>query len=235
MKYILVVDDEPSVLHVLHRGLTRKGFEVRDATNGEETLRLLSATLPDLLLLDVMLPDQDGFTLCRTIREQGYITLPILLLTARDQVSDKIAGFNEGADDYITKPFNFEELIAHIRAALRRVEGVPRLPEQMRVDDLFLDTRRRQVWRGERLISLTKREYDLLELLMQHVGQVLPKERIFERVWGYENGTGWEVTKVYINYLRTKLNEGGRPNLIHTIRGVGYLLKAEAHSSESLR
>lgn len=235
MKRILVVDDEPVARHTLHRGLTYKGFEVREAATGAETLNQLALNLPDLLLLDVMLPDRDGLALCRTIREQGYLVLPILLVTAKDEARDKIAGLDEGADDYITKPFDFEELVARIRAALRRVEEVPRLPEKMRVGDLFLDTRQRRVWRGARLIELTKKEYDLLEMLMQNAGLVLTKERIFERVWGYDNDcdTGWEIVKVYINYLRTKLNQGGMPNLIQTRRGVGYVLRSDACAIES--
>ena len=234
MKRILVVDDEPSLLCVLHQGLMDKGFEVKDAANGAEALRYLAASFPDLVLLDAMLPDWDGFELCGLIREQGYITLPILLLTARSNVCDKIAGLNEGADDYITKPFDFDELLAHIRAALRRLEGIPRLPEKICVDDLLLDTRLRHVWRGKRSIELTRREYDLLELLMQNAGQVLTKERIFERIWGYENTTGWEIIKVYINYLRAKLNQGGRPDLIQAIRGVGYLLSPNGHTGKSV-
>lgn len=232
MRQILVVDDEPSVLHILHRGLTLKGFTVRDATNGEEAFHQLASHFPDLLLLDVMLPDKDGFTLCRMIREEGYTTLPILLLTAKDDVHDKIIGLDEGADDYITKPFDFEELIAHIRAALQRSEGVSHFPEKLCIGDLFLDTQRRQVWRGAKAIELTKREYEVLELLAQNAGRVLTKERIFERVWGYNNDTSLEVIKVYINYLRAKLNEGGLPNLIHVVRGVGYMLKGEASINE---
>ncbi len=228
MKRILLVDDEPSILSFLKRGLLYKGFEVLEAANGEEALHQLERGSPDLVLLDVILPDQNGFELCRAIREQGYVSLPVLMLTAKDEVSDKIAGLDGGADDYITKPFDFEELVAHIRAALRRVEGVPHLLERIQINDLLIDTRSRLVWRGKRQVELTKKEYDLLELLAQNAGQVLTKERIFERVWGYDNDAGLEVIKVYINYLRAKLNEGGKADLIHAVRGVGYILKSEA-------
>ena len=228
MKRILVVDDEPSIQRFLKCGLTHEGFDVREALTGAEALHQLRTSFPDLILLDVMLPDRDGFDLCRSIREQGYVTLPILLLTAKDEVSDKIEGLNDGADDYITKPFDFEELIAHIRAALRRVAEVPRLPEKIFISDLIRDTRSRHVWRGRKQIELTRREYDLLELLARNAGRVLTKERIFERIWGYDNDAGLEVIKVYINYLRAKLNEGGEADPIQAVRGVGYMFKVDA-------
>jgi two-component system response regulator MprA len=147
------------------------------------------------------------------------------MLTARDELTDKIAGLNSGADDYITKPFDFEELVARIRAALRRAESLQPLLQIIEVGDMIIDNAAHQVTRAGKLIELTRREYDLLELLAQNVGCVLTKERIFERVWGYDNEAGLEVIKVYINYLRTKLNSDDQPNLIHAIRGVGYMLK----------
>jgi two-component system response regulator MprA len=232
MKRILVVDDEGAIRGFLKRGLQYKGFDVLEASTGAEALRQLRLGSPDLVLLDVVLPDANGFDLCRSIREDGYVVLPIILLTARDEVSDKIAGLDEGADDYITKPFDFAELLAHIRAALRRIEGVPHLAVHIQVGDLLLDRKSRRVWRGNRQIDLTKKEYDLLELLAQNAGQVLTKERIFERVWGYDNDAGLEVIKVYINYLRAKLNAGGKADLIQAVRGVGYTLKAGELSQE---
>lgn len=227
MKHLLVVEDEPQIRQFLKRGLSYKGFEVIEAGNGEEALRCVEEQLPDLVVLDIMLPDLDGLEVCRRLRMLGDVTLPILMLTARDEITDKITGLECGADDYITKPFDFEELVARIRAALRRVEGVPHLAQKIQVGDLLLDTATRQAWRGDVQLDLTRREYDLLELLALHAGQVLTKNQIFERVWGYDNEAGLEIIKVYINYVRTKLNVGDRPNVIHAVRGIGYTLKPE--------
>ena len=224
-KRILIVEDEEPILQFLQRGLTYKGFETIAAVNGEEALRAVHDDAPDLVVLDVMLPDFDGIEVCRYLRSMGNETLPILMLTARDEATDKITGLNSGADDYITKPFDFEELVARIRAALRRVESAQSLIQTLEVGDLVIDVAAHQVTRAGKLVELTRREYDLLELLAQNVGCVLPKERIFERVWGYDNEAGLEVIKVYINYLRSKLNDDDRPDLIHAIRGVGYMLK----------
>jgi two-component system response regulator MprA len=159
------------------------------------------------------------------LRAEGKETLPVLMLTAKDDLSDKINGLDSGADDYITKPFDFEELLARIRAGLRRVETTAQSHQELRVGDLVLDTAAREVWRGDRLIELTAREYNLLELLVRHSGQVLTKEIIFERIWGYDNEAGLDIIKVYINSLRSKLNVGDKPDIIHTVRGVGYVLK----------
>jgi|SwirhisoilCB2_FD_contig_31_18458106_length_978_multi_9_in_0_out_0_1 two-component system response regulator MprA len=230
MKRILAVDDETPIRSFLKRGLEYKGFDVLEASTGEEALQQLRTSSPDLLLLDVVLPDVDGMTLCRAIREEGYTTLPILMLTAKDEISDKIAGLDDGADDYITKPFDFLELLAHIRAAFRRVEDVAHLDTRIQVGDVSLDTRSRLAWREGQLLELTKKEYDLLELLARNAGQVLTKTRIFERIWGYDNDAGLEVIKVYINYLRAKLNAGGKPDLIQAVRGVGYTLRADEYA-----
>lgn len=234
MKRILVVDDEAPVRHFLRRGLEDAGFCVVEAATGEEALQQIRASAPDVMLLDIMLPDIDGIILCRMVREKGYTSLPILLVTAKDTVSDKITGLNGGADAYITKPFDFAELLAHIRAALRRIEGVAHLSARAQVGDLLVDTRSRRVWRGEEEIELTKTEYDLLELLAQNNGQVLTRERIFERVWGYDTDVGLEIIKVYINYLRAKLNRDGKADLIHTIRGIGYMLCSPQNASADL-
>lgn len=225
MKRILVVEDEPDLADALSLGLSYKGFTVQVAPNGKAALERIRTSPQDMVLLDVMLPDMDGFEVCRRLRDMSERVFPILLLTARDGVKDKIAGFDSGADDYITKPFDFEELLAHIRAGLRRFIGNARSARKMTVRDLSLDSETRQVWREGCSIELTKREYELLELLMQNAGHVLTKERIFERIWGYDNPAGFEVIKVYINYLRVKINIDGRPDLIHTVRGVGYVLK----------
>ena len=226
MKRILVVEDEPQIAHFLRRGLTYKGFEVLIAPSGEQALEAMQAFAPDLVVLDILLPDMDGYEVCRRLRASYDTALQILILTAKDDLSDKVVGLDSGADDYMTKPFVFEELLARIRAALRRVEARTRQAQKIRVGDLTIDTAARQVWRAGTSIELTVREFDLLELLAQHAGQVLPKGLIFERIWGYDNKAGLEVIKVYINYLRAKLNEGGKSDMISTVRGVGYMLKA---------
>jgi DNA-binding response OmpR family regulator len=225
-KRILVVEDEPQIAHTLRRGLIYKGFEVMIAPSGEQALEAMQEFAPDLVLLDILLPDMNGYDVCRRLRADQDKTLQILILTAKDELSDKIIGLDSGADDYITKPFVFEELLARIRAALRRVEATTKQAREIRVGDLTVDTAARQVWRAGTSIELTTREYDLLELLAQHAGQVLSKELIFERIWGYDNEAGLEIIKVYINYLRAKLNKGGQPDMISTVRGVGYRLKA---------
>ncbi len=225
MKRILLVDDEPQIANFIQRGLTYKGFEVTIASRGEQALDSVRDAPPDLVLLDVMLPDLSGWEVCRRLRAAGDRTLPILMLTARDSLPDKVSGLDSGADDYITKPFDFDELVARIRAGLRRVEGQNRSYQKLQIANLTLDTVSRQVWRAGLPVELTAREYNLLELLLQHAGQVLTKEVIFERVWGYDNEAGLEVIKVYINYLRAKLNFGQQSDLIQTVRGVGYILK----------
>ncbi len=225
MKQILVVEDEPAITHFLTRGLTDTGFAVTVASCGEQALRAIEQGSPDLVLLDIRLPDLDAYEVCRRVRAEGYTNMSVLMLTAKDEVADKITGLESGADDYITKPFTFEELVARIRAALRRLEYQTSPKRRIQVADLILDTAARQVWRGGRAIELTACEYNLLDLLMVHAGQVLTKEIIFVRVWGYDHEAGLDIIKVYINYLRSKLNAGGRPNLIHTVRGVGYVLR----------
>lgn len=226
--HILVVEDEPQIAHILKRGLTYKGFEVAIATSGKAGIENIQHSPQDLVVLDVILPDIDGFEVCHRLRSIGYKSLPILMLTAKDGVGDKIAGLDSGADDYITKPFDFEELLARIRAGLRRAMTKTRPTLRIKVEDVTLDLETRQVWRGGHLLAFTKREFDLLELLAQNAGRVLTKDRIFERVWGYDNEAGLEVIKVYMNYVRAKLNAGGKPDLIHAVRGVGYTLKRES-------
>jgi two-component system, OmpR family, response regulator MprA len=223
MWHLLVVEDEPDIARVLEKGLTYKGFGVTVARSGEAALSQLREGRPDLILLDVMLPDLDGFELCRRIRAMGHTSLPILMLTARDAQADKIAGLDCGADDYITKPFDFEELLARIRAALRRVGEQSLSPSKLEVADVLIDPVTRQVWRGGDPLELTVREYELLELLVRNAGLVLTKGQIFDQVWGDDNDVGWEVVKVYVNLLRAKLNAGGKADLIHTVRGIGYM------------
>jgi DNA-binding response OmpR family regulator len=226
MKRILVVEDEPCIASVLSCGLTFQGFAVQVATSGEAALENMRICPQDLVLLDVMLPDMNGFEVCRRLRDMEDKALPIFMLTARDEVKDKIIGLDSGADDYITKPFDFDELVARIRAGLRRVMRTHQTMHKLVVDDLVLDTQARQVWRSGDALELTKREYDLLELLMRNSGHVLTKGCIFEHVWGYDSEAGLEVIKVYMNYIRAKRNAGGKHDLIHAVRGVGYVLKA---------
>jgi DNA-binding response OmpR family regulator len=194
-------------------------------SRGEQALQTIQRGSPNLVLLDRLLPDLDGCEVCHRLRTSGHTELPVVLLTAKAMVADKIAGLECGADDYITKPFDFEELVARIQAALHRRQDQTRPNQRLQVADLTLDTAARQVWGRDRAIELTAREYNLLELLAVQAGQVLTKETIFERVWGDENEAGLDIIKVAINSLRSKLNTGGRPDLIQSVRGVGYLLR----------
>jgi len=218
---ILVVDDEVEVADFLRRGLLYKGYVVDVAYDGKTALDTARERPPDLVILDVMLPELDGLQVCERLRAAGNV--PIIMLTARDAVADKVAGLDSGADDYVTKPFSFEELLARIRAALRR--HAPTQSEILRVADLVINVASREVSRGGRPVELTAREFDLLEFLARNVGRVVTKEQIFDRVWGYEFEVESDAVRVYISYLRDKLNQGGLPDLIHTLRGVGYMLK----------
>ena len=226
MKCILTVEDEPEVARALTRGLRQEGFEVMTARNGNEAFTKMKSGEPDLVLLDVALPDIDGFEVCRYLREMKKRPFPIFMLSARNAVADKIKGLDAGADDYITKPFNIEELLARVRSGMRRVGEFTHQTEHITIGDLILDTTSQQAWRAGELLELTRKEYSLLELLAKNAGQVLTRSFIFDRVWGWDSEASWEVIKVYINYLRTKLNAGGKPNLIHAIRGIGYVLRS---------
>src|SRR5579884_2481328 len=228
MKRILAVEDEIDIGNVLRLGLSQEGFNVVVARSGREALDTESRNRSDLVLLDVMLPDIDGFEVCRCLRAQRNRLLPILMLSARSELKDKVKGLNCGADDYIAKPFDFEELLARIRAALRRVdrvEGVRREARTICIGDIVLDVAARQVWRAGEPLELSRKEYDLLELLARNAGQVLTRSCIFEHIWGWDSEAGWEVVKVYIRYLRKKLNLAGKPDPIHAIRGIGYVLR----------
>jgi two-component system response regulator MprA len=217
---ILVVDDEPAVRESLGRALRLDGYEVELASDGREGLRKARAGAPDAIVLDVLMPSIDGIQVCRELRAGGD-GVPVLMLTARDGVSDRVAGLDAGADDYLVKPFALEELQARLRALLRRTAPGGLLE----FEGLSLDTRTRDVHRGERRVELTRTEFELLRLFLEHPRQVLTRSQIFERVWGYDFGHASNSLEVYVGYLRRKLEAGGEPRLIHTVRGVGYSLR----------
>jgi two-component system response regulator MprA len=220
---VLVVDDEPAVRESLERVLRHDGFEVDVAADGREAIRRLAVVRPDAVLLDVLMPQLDGLEVCRRMRDTGDRT-PVLMLTARDAVSDRVAGLDAGADDYLSKPFALEELLARLHALLRRT-GWETDRQVLRFSDLELDPGVHEVNRGGRPIELTRTEYLLLELFLHHPRQVLTREVIFDRVWGYDFGPSSNSLEVYVGYLRRKTEAEGEPRLLHTIRGVGYVLK----------
>jgi two-component system, OmpR family, response regulator MprA len=222
---ILVVDDERAVRDSLRRALELQGYEVELASDGAEALERLAANgQPDAVVLDILMPGIDGLEVCRQIRRRGD-SVPVLMLTARDAVGDRVEGLDAGADDYVVKPFALEELLARIRALLRRAS--PTSDGVLRFGDLELDTGTREVRRGGDKIELTRTEFNLLELFMVNPRQVLTRSIIFERVWGYDFGFASNSLDVYIGYLRRKTEAGGKPRLIHTVRGVGYALRGE--------
>ena len=222
----MVVDDEPAVREAIERILRMGGFEVELAADGREAIRRQAAAPADAMLLDVLMPYVDGLEVCRHLRDAGDRT-PILMLTARDDVSDRVAGLEAGADDYLPKPFALDELLARVRALLRR-SGWSGERRVLRFEDLELDTLAHEVRRGSRLIELTRTEYLLLELFLRHPRQVLTRAQIFDRVWGYDFGPASNSLEVYVGYLRRKTEAGGEPRLLHTVRGVGYVLKGGA-------
>jgi len=218
---ILIIEDDPAILKVLQRGLAYEGYTVDVATDGRTGLNLAHDHHPDLVILDWMLPGMDGLEVCRRLRLQGG--LPILMLTAKDTIQDRVQGLDAGADDYIVKPFNLDELTARIRALFRRTQTERNQVYQFA--DLTMDSDSRQVTRGKRLVPLTAKEYELLELFLRHPRQVLTREVIFDRVWGYDFGGESNVLEVYIRYLRQKLEAENEARLIHTVRSVGYVLR----------
>lgn len=222
---ILVVEDEARIASLISRGLRLEGYQVEVAANGETALEKAFSNPPELIILDVMLPDINGLEVCRQLRQAG-VDEPVLMLTARDAIRDRVAGLDAGADDYLVKPFALDELLARIRALLRRT-APSATSAPLQFADLVLDPATRQVRRGERHIELTAKEYDVLELFMRHPRQVLTRDIIYDRIWGYDFGGESNIIEVYIRYLRAKLEEGDRPRLIHTIRGVGYVLREE--------
>ena len=220
---ILVVDDDRAVRDSLRRALVLEGYEVELAADGGEALRSLTQAAPDAMVLDLQLPDIDGLEVCRRLRSIGDPT-PVLMLTARDAVGDRVEGLDAGADDYLVKPFDLNELFARLRALLRRRTSSEEA-ELLRFADLSLDTSSREASRNDRTISLTKIEFDLLELFMHHPRQVLTREIILDQVWGYDFDSGTNSLAVYVGYLRRKTEEGGEPRLLQTVRGVGYVLR----------
>jgi two-component system response regulator MprA len=222
MRTILVVDDEPAVRDALERALRTAGFAVRTATNGAEGLEAIADQHPDVVVLDVLMPVMDGFEACRRLRESGDRT-PVLMLTARDAVGDRVDGLDAGADDYVVKPFALDELLARIRALLRRSGVADDKP--LRFSNLELDPVSREVHRGRRPIELSRTEHSLLELFLLNPKRVLSREVIFDRVWGYDFGPTSNTLEVYVGYLRRKTEAEGEPRLIHTVRGIGYVLK----------
>ena len=220
---LLVVDDDPAVRESLRRALSLEGYDVALAADGREALASIAADVPDAVVLDVLMPGVDGLSACRRLREGGN-RLAVLMLTARESVRDRVAGLDAGADDYLVKPFALEELLARLRALLRRTDrGAPAGP--LCFADLALDPATREVQRGHRAIELTRTEFSLLELFLRNPRQVLTRSLIFERVWGYDFGPTTNSLDVYIGYLRRKTEASGEPRLIQTVRGVGYALR----------
>jgi two-component system response regulator MprA len=222
---LLVADDDRAIRESLERALGLESYAVRTAADGAAALAVIDEERPDLVVLDVMMPGLDGLTVCRVLRAQRN-RLPILMLTARTETSDRVAGLDAGADDYLSKPFELDELLARIRALLRRASAGDAGVGALVVADLRLDPATRRAWRGEREIDLTKTEFDLLELLMRNAGIVLQHETIYERIWGYDFGPDSKNLAVYISYLRRKVDAEGASGLIRTVRGVGYTIRA---------
>jgi two-component system response regulator MprA len=217
---VLVIDDDPKIVSMLRRALAYAGYPVKTALSAAEGLARALEDPPGLVILDVMLPDLSGFEVCRRLREGSEV--PILMLTARDEVDDRVRGLDEGADDYLVKPFALQELLARVRVLLRRVRPEPKV---LHYADLTLDTGTREAKRAERDVTLSAKEFDLLSLLLRHPRQVLTRDAIMEQVWGYDFSGESNVLEVYIGYLRSKLEAGGESRLIHTVRGAGYVLK----------
>ena len=224
MAQVLVVDDEPAVRRALERALRLDKYDVALAVDGEEALDRLAERPVDAVILDVMMPGVDGLEVCRRMRAAGDRT-PVLMLTARDAIDDRVLGLDVGADDYLVKPFALRELQARLRALLRRTGDEDDSGETLRFGDLVLDPVAHEVHRGDRLIELSKTEFLLLELFMKHPRQVLTRSTIFENVWGYDFGPTSNALGVYIGYLRRKTEEGGESRLLHTVRGIGYVLR----------
>lgn len=224
MTRILAIEDEERIRQFLQRGLSFEGYRVDTASDGQAGLELARENPPDLVLLDLMLPGMDGLEVCRRIRAVSDV--PILMLTAKETIEDRVTGLDAGADDYLVKPFAFDELMARVRALLRRSQ--PSQPQVYRFADLELDTGTRQGKRGGEIFDLTAKEYELLELFMRHPRQVMTRDLIFDRVWNYDFGGESNIIEVYVRYLRQKTEKNEMPRLIHTVRGIGYVLREES-------
>ncbi len=224
---LLVVDDEPNILELLSVSLRFAGFEVATATNGADALNRVREFDPDLLVLDVMMPGLDGFAVASTLRGKGD-QVPVLFLTAKDATEDRVQGLTIGGDDYVTKPFSLEEVVARIRSILRRTSGATAAPEpesaRLSYADLVLDDETHEVWEGDRQVELSPTEFNLLRYFMQNPGRVLSKRQILEHVWNYDFGGDGNVVESYVSYLRRKIDLS-EPRLLHTVRGVGYVLR----------
>jgi two-component system response regulator MprA len=225
MEHILVIEDDPAIRDLLRRGLSYENYKVTTANDGISGLAAARDNPPDLVILDWMMPGLDGLEVCARLRAASNV--PILMLTAKDAIPDRVLGLETGADDYLVKPFAFQELLARVHALLRRTQPSSK-PEILKYADLQLDTGTRLAKRGNRQFELTAKEYDLLEYFMRNPRQVLTRDQILDRVWGYDFGGESNVLEVYIRYLRQKTEAGGEPRLIHTVRSVGYVLREEA-------
>ncbi|MFI0506464.1 response regulator transcription factor [Streptomyces albogriseolus] len=235
---VLLAEDDRAIRNALERALTLEGYRVTAVADGVEALAQAHSSRPDVLVLDVMMPGIDGLQVCRVLRAEGDRT-PVLILTALVETADRIAGLDAGADDYVVKPFDVEEVFARLRALLRRAAPVPTEPEPaapepgapapsgrcLEAAGLRMDPQARRAWRGDRELELTRTEFELLELLIRNAGVVLEHATIYDRIWGYDFGPGSKNLAVYVGYLRRKLDEPGAPQLIHTVRGVGYVLR----------
>jgi two-component system response regulator MprA len=221
---ILVIEDEARIAQFVERGLIYEGYRVNVARDGQNGLAIARDNPPDLVILDWMLPGLDGLEVCRRLRAASDV--PILMLTAKDDVKDRVTGLDAGADDYLVKPFSVDELMARVRALFRRSSPTSR-PEVLRFADLTLDTGTHRAFRGDRAIDLTAKEYELLELFMRNPRQVLTRDVIFDRVWGYDFGGESNIIEVYVRYLRQKTENDTETRLVHTVRGVGYVLREE--------
>jgi two-component system OmpR family response regulator len=223
---LLVVDDEPNIVELLSASLRYAGFEVASASDGNDAVQVARTFRPDLVVLDVMMPGLDGFGVARRLREKGT-RIPILFLTARDATQDKVTGLTLGGDDYVTKPFSLEEVIARIRAVLRRTSGVGSTPSRLTFADLELDADTHEVWRGGRAIALSPTEFKLLHYFLSNPGRVLSKAQILDHVWNYDFNGDANIVESYVSYLRRKI-DADSPRLLHTLRGVGYVLRPPA-------
>jgi two-component system response regulator MprA len=221
--HVLVVDDDAKIAAALRRALIYEGYQVEVAPDGQIALNRARERMPDLAILDIMMPGMDGLEVTRRLRAEGDV--PILLLTAKDGTADRVRGLDQGADDYLVKPFAYEELLARVRALLRR--RAPRARRTLRYADVVMDLATREVRRADQLIATTAKEFDLLQHFMRNPGQVLRREQLLDAVWGFDFGASSNVVDVYVGYLRQKLEQGGRPRLLQTVRGVGYILKEE--------